>query len=548
MRNITRNILITIVTIVTVLFTVACVPDPSTIPAPSEEDSFNVDEEVDAGTDVEEEADTDVEGDVEEPENDVEEDVEEEVVDEPDTETCEDNRTGDDVCVDEGATCGTATNECGVEFDCGDHVTCEESDPTCEDTGCPETSETDWSSCEPVDAGNVCSTTGTQSRTVTSYSCEEEGCVESSSQETQDCTLPDTTGNNCGSTEYGNWSSCNFASECAETGERSRIVTLYECGNETCTPSEFTATETCVRETSTEGNSCGAGVVEGNWDACGGFTDECGESGTQSRTVTTSTCGSGTCGSSGEMEVRSCTRPSTDGNSCGDDNRVCDGGSCTGCGDTMCEGMCISENFFQEDDNNCGTCGNVCGITEECNAGSCVQNCPEYPGYKLTIESGNEAELEDYCRVENLKINSSVANPLDLSDITSTIEVVDGFVQIYAEGVIMDTHLDTFQNLRTIGTYLRIFGAQQIPGTIQPISSLNGLSSLEEIGGLVHIRYIEHSQTVDISVLNQLNNIGGQVRMETNDSICQDDAQEVCDTFGKGGDQCYLSSNNGQCN
>jgi choice-of-anchor A domain-containing protein len=56
-------------------------------------------------------------------------------------------------------------------------------------------------------------------------------------------------------------------------------------------------------------NGTACGTSPGEWSGCGGFSDFCASTGTQSREVTISTCAAGTCGpTSTSLETRSCTR------------------------------------------------------------------------------------------------------------------------------------------------------------------------------------------------------------------------------------------------
>ncbi|NTX16312.1 hypothetical protein HUA76_36640 [Myxococcus sp. CA056] len=122
-------------------------------------------------------------------------------------------------------------------------------------------------------------------------------------------------GTTCGTAQSGGWSTCGgFSGECGESGSRSRDVTTYACSSGQCQASTATQSEGCARTTS--GNSCGPGSGTGNWGACGGFSGTCGESGSQSRSVTNYACSSGSCQGSSSTESRGCSRD-TDGLSCG---------------------------------------------------------------------------------------------------------------------------------------------------------------------------------------------------------------------------------------
>ncbi|MCP3137432.1 hypothetical protein LXT23_08800 [Pyxidicoccus sp. QH1ED-7-1] len=171
-------------------------------------------------------------------------------------------------------------------------------------TNCAAPSYGAWSACNFSDA---CAQTGTQSRTVTSYSysCATGQCVASTSTETQSCTR-NTNGNSCGTPSYGGWSSCSgYSDTCDETGTQSRSVTSYTCSNGTCGSSNGTETQACSR--SRDGRSCGTDY--GGWGSCEGFSDYCDASGSQSRSVTAYECGGGSCNeSSTSTETQACSR------------------------------------------------------------------------------------------------------------------------------------------------------------------------------------------------------------------------------------------------
>lgn len=264
----------------------------------------------------------------------------------------------------------------------------------CPTVECPATSYGSWSSCSGF--SDYCDTTGTQSRTVTSYFCNGTSCVSSSSTETQACTRSAPGPQSCSPT-YGSWSACSgfsdacdttgtqsrqvtnssyscsagacqatststetqscsrsvstpprpadsqtlgpcegFSSMCDETGTQTLTVTTYSysCASGSWVPSSSSTTQSCSRSTS--GQTCGSPIY-GGWSSCGGFGDTCGEWGNQSRTATTYTCSSGACIGSTTTENQSCTR-NTDGVSC-QDNWYCT------TGDRCWDGSCQSGNW-----------------------------------------------------------------------------------------------------------------------------------------------------------------------------------------------------------
>lgn len=61
------------------------------------------------------------------------------------------------------------------------------------------------------------------------------------------------------------------------------------------------------------------------------------------------------------------------GNSCGI-GESCFGGSCScAAGYTSCMGRCVSDSAFISDNNNCGSCGHSCSIGESCTGGTCMK-------------------------------------------------------------------------------------------------------------------------------------------------------------------------------
>ncbi|NRD67381.1 hypothetical protein HRD49_37155, partial [Corallococcus exiguus] len=222
------------------------------------------------------------------------------------------------------STCGSGT--CNASSSSTETQACTRAAPN---TNCAAPSYGAWGACSFSDA---CAQTGTQSRTVTSYgySCASGQCVASTSTETQACTR-NTNGASCGAPSYGGWGSCGgYSSTCDQTGTQSRSVTSYTCSNGTCGSSAGSESQTCTRNTN--GSSCGTSY--GGWGSCGGFSDFCDSTGTQSRTVTDSTCGSGSCNASSSTETQTCSRsapgpqpcPSSYGSwsACGGFSSACD--------------------------------------------------------------------------------------------------------------------------------------------------------------------------------------------------------------------------------
>lgn len=261
----------------------------------------------------------------------------------PDTGCTNDPNTA---ACDDGTWCN-GTDSCRDGL-CQDHADppcadfCNEAAMACDmcrnDSDCGSVTYGSWSSCGGF--SGTCGESGTQSRSVMTPRCDAGACVVDASTETRSCSR-DTDGTSCGSTTYGSWSSCGgYSSTCDETGTRSRSVTTRTCGSGSCQSNTSTQNGSCTRDT--DGTSCGS-TTYGSWSSCGGFSGTCDSTGTQSRSVTTRTCGTGSCRSNGSSQSRSCSRTVNNGTSCGT-NRVCCGSSCTS----------ITSN------SNCGACGVSC--------------------------------------------------------------------------------------------------------------------------------------------------------------------------------------------
>jgi hypothetical protein len=196
---------------------------------------------------------------------------------------------------------------------CPGMSTCDEEGDTCagcsDDASCPADEVGPYSACSFAD---ICSESGSQTRIRTTYECRAGTCVSSDRVETGSCSR-DTDGTGCGGTTFSGWSACSFSDECDESGTQTRTRTDPVCMGGTCLPVASDESQACAR--STGGAACGSPSYTA-WSACTGFSTPCDESGTQSRTRTDYTCGSGTCNpTSMTPETMPCMRDS-DGNFC----------------------------------------------------------------------------------------------------------------------------------------------------------------------------------------------------------------------------------------
>lgn len=114
--------------------------------------------------------------------------------------------------------------------------------------------------------------------------------------------------------QSGTWNACNYATQCAESAERTRMVT--RCINGKRVVQVERDTQGCNR--STQGNV----INTGSWGQCASFSNICDSTGTRSRTVTR--CASGQTISVNEDGP--CSR-NTEGVSCGS-QMICSNDNC----------------------------------------------------------------------------------------------------------------------------------------------------------------------------------------------------------------------------
>lgn len=231
---------------------------------------------------------------------------------------------GADTC--QGGSCaGHAGNPCpGASR-------CEEAVRSCTgcvtNADCPAPVEGSWSACSYA---STCATSGTQSRSVTTFQCVSGMCQSSSMTQTQACTRT-TEGSSCGSRTCGSYGACGWSSTCATSATQTRTCTTPVCRSGTCASEMSTESQACTR--TTEGVSCGTETCSA-WSACSGFASTCATTGTQTRTCMVPVCRGGGCATESRTDTQSCTR-STDGASCG--SETCVTGPCGH--DDMCGGQ-----------------------------------------------------------------------------------------------------------------------------------------------------------------------------------------------------------------
>lgn len=149
----------------------------------------------------------------------------------------------------------------------------------------------------------------------------------------------------CGGTQYGGWSGCDWPSQCAQSApDEERSMTIHTCEAGRCRTSNGTDTRRCARDTN--GETCGA-TTTGDWSACmvGG---QCATSGTQTQDVTDRVCRNGSCASETRTASQGCTvdpigDPCDDGDDCTQNDTCRTGGTCRGmpdCRPIACTGGC----------------------------------------------------------------------------------------------------------------------------------------------------------------------------------------------------------------
>jgi hypothetical protein len=119
----------------------------------------------------------------------------------------------------------------------------------------------------------------------------------------------------------------------------------------------------------------------GDWSECA-YASECIETGSRTRAVTTFTCTEGKCVQGAQVENEDCTRD-TDGTSCTSDGKACNGaeackaGNCAPQGDAdfLCKDQPVGKQACWESGTQCRECNTTtpsCGADEKCCCGNCI--------------------------------------------------------------------------------------------------------------------------------------------------------------------------------
>ncbi len=209
--------------------------------------------------------------------------------------------------------CRAATGVCDREERCnGTSAACPADLSADAGVTCHTTESSAWGACT---SAPVCATTGQETRTRTEYRCNGDGvCNPMASNESRTCTR--TTENlSCGATSYDNYSACAWPTTCATSGSRTRTRTEPVCQSGACGATTTTETDTAGCNRNTNGASCGTSQY-GDWSTCS-YASACATSGSRTRTRIDPVCQAGGCGttSTTETDTTGCNR-STVGTTC----------------------------------------------------------------------------------------------------------------------------------------------------------------------------------------------------------------------------------------
>jgi hypothetical protein len=261
---------------------------------------------------------------------------------------CGSSSCGSWSCGGYGSTCdesGTESRSCSDVVcsagSCGAVLRTETRDCTRDTDGvaCGTPSCDGWSACGGF--ADACDTTGSRTRTCYDPICAAGGCAMMPRSEAESCTRG-TDGVSCGGTSCGPWSGCSYADVCDEAATENRDCTDRVCSGGACTSSPRPESRACSRDT--DGTSCGPETCD-DWTPCD-YPSECALTGTRTRACTVRTCIAGGCAATFDFQTdTTCGERGTNGLPCGDAldcfDEVCGAGECQtvggGCpGGTTC--------------------------------------------------------------------------------------------------------------------------------------------------------------------------------------------------------------------
>ena len=159
--------------------------------------------------------------------------------------------------------------------------------------------------------------------------CTDDVCTEFGCQHVGQCECA--VDGDCPADVYESWGACDYATECAVEGERTRMVTRYSCGDRECVAFQETENESCDRLT--DGMSCSEST--GSWSGCAilaGSAGSCAPMGERRRDHVGGECQAGACAEiQTTPEVEACS-PNTEGWYCwgcgNEESCACSGGAC----------------------------------------------------------------------------------------------------------------------------------------------------------------------------------------------------------------------------
>ena len=252
------------------------------------------------------------------------------------------------VC-DDGKPCTTDSCEpaTGCVFEADDALTCSD-DNVCTQTDVCQAGECVGSNPKSCGDGNPC----------TDNECDPTaGCV---------------TVNNAASCSDGVF--CNGADTCSGGSCSKHAGNPCSGGKPYCSGS---ACHQCLQS-----SHCGS-VSYGGWSSCGGYSNDCDQSGTKTRTKYTPKCGGGGCSTSTSTESDGCSR-NTSGKVCKYGPKVC--GKSTDC--KICKGgscQLNSPHFNSSCTPSCGAVQSRCGGSVGCRPAGWKCTGPNYSAYDCSI-------------------------------------------------------------------------------------------------------------------------------------------------------------------
>lgn len=167
----------------------------------------------------------------------------------------------------------------------------------------------------------------------------------------------------CGMPVYGTWGACTgFSGTCGQTGTETRSVTTFRCQAGSCVPSVGDESRACTRNTN--GTTCAATTCD-MYGACN-YGSACANSGTRTRTCTDHACSSGACAPSTRMESMGCSRDTN--------GTMCSATSCGGWSGCSYPSTCANSGSETRTCTDFACSGGTCGGTMRTEMRGCTRN------------------------------------------------------------------------------------------------------------------------------------------------------------------------------